>query len=153
MTSSNENNFRVTSPLWRVSIGHKGQWRRTLIFSLICAWTNGWANNRDAGELRSYRSLWRHCNFPRIKSQYHAKRFHVMTPPRICVLASSGHTANRGMLCVPRICLMSVALNIRRSRKTQSIGNHWLTLLDKIRAQLNLSQTVLCVSTKFLWKW
>ena len=24
---------------------HKGQWRRALMFSLICAWTNGWAND------------------------------------------------------------------------------------------------------------
>ena len=29
---------------------HKGQWRRALVFSLICAWTYGWANNRDAGD-------------------------------------------------------------------------------------------------------
>ena len=31
---------------------HKGQWRRALVFSLICTWTNGWANNRDASDLR-----------------------------------------------------------------------------------------------------
>ena len=29
---------------------HKGQWRGTLMFSLICVWTNGWANNRNAGD-------------------------------------------------------------------------------------------------------
>ena len=34
---------------------HKGQWHRALMFSLICAWTNGWVNNRNAGDLR------RHC--------------------------------------------------------------------------------------------
>ena len=34
---------------------HKGQWRGTLMFSLICAWTNGWVNNRDAGDLRRHR--------------------------------------------------------------------------------------------------
>ena len=28
---------------------HKGQWCGTLMFSLICAWTNGWANTRDDG--------------------------------------------------------------------------------------------------------
>ena len=27
---------------------HKGQWRGALMFSLICAYTNVWANNRDA---------------------------------------------------------------------------------------------------------
>ena len=33
---------------------HKGQWRRrgTWLFSLICAWTNDWVNNRNAGNLR-----------------------------------------------------------------------------------------------------
>ena len=35
---------------------HKGQWRGALMFSLICAWTNGWVNNRDAGDLRRYRA-------------------------------------------------------------------------------------------------
>ena len=36
--------------------GHKGQWRGALVFSLICAWTNNWANNRDVGDLRRYRA-------------------------------------------------------------------------------------------------
>ena len=34
---------------------HKGQWRRALVFSLIYAWINCWANNREAGDLRRYR--------------------------------------------------------------------------------------------------
>ena len=34
---------------------HKGQWRGALMFSLFCAWINGWVNNRAAGDLR------RHC--------------------------------------------------------------------------------------------
>ena len=33
---------------------HKGQWRRALMFSLISAWINGWANNQDAGDLRCH---------------------------------------------------------------------------------------------------
>ena len=37
-------------------IGHKGQWRGALNFSLICAWTNGWAYNRHAGDLRCHRA-------------------------------------------------------------------------------------------------
>ena len=32
---------------------HKGQWR-TALFSLICTWTNDWANNRDADYLRHH---------------------------------------------------------------------------------------------------
>ena len=35
---------------------HKGQWRRALKFSLICAWINGWVNNREAGDLRRHRT-------------------------------------------------------------------------------------------------
>ena len=33
-----------------------GQWRTPLMFSLIYAGTNGWAINRDAGDLRHHRS-------------------------------------------------------------------------------------------------
>ena len=35
---------------------HKGQGRGALMFSLICAWTNGWTNNRDAVDLRRHRA-------------------------------------------------------------------------------------------------
>ena len=31
---------------------HKGQWRGALMFSLILAWTNGWANSWEADDLR-----------------------------------------------------------------------------------------------------
>ena len=37
-----------------VNSPHKGQWRGALMFSLICPWTNGWVNNRKAGDLRRY---------------------------------------------------------------------------------------------------
>ena len=39
-----------------VKYPHKGQWRGALMFSLICAWINAWVNNREAGDLRRYRS-------------------------------------------------------------------------------------------------
>ena len=35
---------------------HKGQWRGALMFSLICAWINGWVSNREAGDLRTHRA-------------------------------------------------------------------------------------------------
>ena len=37
-----------------VNSPHKGQWRGTLMLSLICAWINTWVNNREAGDLRRY---------------------------------------------------------------------------------------------------
>ena len=57
MTSSNWNTSWpfVRGIHWSpVDSPHKGQWRGALLLSLICAWTNGWANNRDAGDLRRH---------------------------------------------------------------------------------------------------
>ena len=39
-----------------VNSHHKGQWPEALIFSLICARTIGWANNRYAGDLICHRA-------------------------------------------------------------------------------------------------
>ena len=41
---------------WPVDSPHKGQWRGAWMFSLICAWTNGWENNRGADYLRHHRT-------------------------------------------------------------------------------------------------
>ena len=41
---------------WPVNSPHKGQWRGTLMFSLVCARTNGWVNHRDAGDLGRHRA-------------------------------------------------------------------------------------------------
>ena len=37
-----------------VNSPHKGQWHGDLMFSLICAWINGWVNNGEAGDLRHH---------------------------------------------------------------------------------------------------
>ena len=39
-----------------VNSPHKCQWRGACVFSLICVWTNGWVNNREAGDLRRHRA-------------------------------------------------------------------------------------------------
>ena len=39
-----------------VNFLHKGQWGGALMFSLICAWTNGRLNNRYSGDLRRHQS-------------------------------------------------------------------------------------------------
>ena len=39
-----------------VNSSHKGQWGRALMFSLTCAWINGWVNNGEAGALRRNRA-------------------------------------------------------------------------------------------------
>ena len=60
MTSSNGNIFRVAGHLCGEFTGppvnspHNGQWRRALMYHLICAWINGWVNNSEAGDLRHH---------------------------------------------------------------------------------------------------
>ena len=39
-----------------VNSPHKGQWRGTLMFPLICTRINGWINNGEAGDMRRYRA-------------------------------------------------------------------------------------------------
>ena len=60
MTSPTRNIFCVTGPLWGEFAGH--QWipvkkasdAELWCFLLICTWLNGWANHRDAGDLRRH---------------------------------------------------------------------------------------------------
>ena len=37
-----------------VNSPHKGQWHGNLMFSLICAWINGWVKNHEASDLRRH---------------------------------------------------------------------------------------------------
>ena len=41
-----------------VNSPHTDQWRGALMFSLICAWTNGWVNNQDSGDMRRHRAYY-----------------------------------------------------------------------------------------------
>ena len=62
MTSSNGNIFRSTGPLCGELTGHrwiplpKASDAEFWCFCLICAWANGWVNNREAGDLRRHRA-------------------------------------------------------------------------------------------------
>ena len=111
MTSSNGNIFRLTDPLWGGFNGDrwipltKGQWRGALLFSLICAWTNGWENHRVAGDLRRYRA---HYDVTQLKAYidhsnngaYSGQRSHLINviPSSICW--SKIHFTIFVMLCI-----------------------------------------------------
>ena len=41
-----------------VNSPHEIQWHGALMFSLICAWINGWVNNRESGDFRRQRSYY-----------------------------------------------------------------------------------------------
>ena len=63
-----------------VNSPHKGQWRGALIFSLICAWINGWLSSREADDLR--RDGAQHSNNVSLlavnKTNELARRFYVI---------------------------------------------------------------------------
>ena len=48
--------YAGNSPVTGEFPSHKGQWRVALMFSLICAWINGFVNIREAGDMRRYRA-------------------------------------------------------------------------------------------------
>ena len=57
---------------------HKGQWRRALIFSFICAWMNSWINNREAVDLRRHRAHYHYDVVVMRRSV--TRRFHLSAP-------------------------------------------------------------------------
>ena len=69
-----------------VNSPHKGQWRGALMFSLICVWINGWANNGEAGDSR----------------RHHA---HYDVTVMICIKAISKHHADLTMANAPGIIM------------------------------------------------
>ena len=62
LMSSNGNIFHITGPLRGESTGHrwipltKASDAELWCFLLICAWSNSWAKNRDASDLRCHRN-------------------------------------------------------------------------------------------------
>ena len=56
---------------------HKGQWRGALVFSVICAWTNGWVNNREASDVRRH-----HAHYDVTVIEYnkhaHGRGYHLL---------------------------------------------------------------------------
>ena len=109
VTPSNKNLFRFTGPFWgeinhqSLADTHKGQWRGALMFSLIYAWTNGWANNRHASDLRGHCVHYDVTNaFPEMESNHYLdQRWHnsprflghgwLVTSPRILCVTELGH--------------------------------------------------------------
>ena len=63
---------------WPVNSPHKGHWRGALMFSLICAWTNGWLNDRNPGDLRRHRAHYDVTVMSPRKERWCGKHFAVM---------------------------------------------------------------------------
>ena len=81
---------------------HKGQWRGALIFSLSCAWRNGWVNNHAAGDLRRHRA---HYDVTVMLSQF-VSRFPVCWrigswDTWVRILVTPGEANLKSLTCVP----------------------------------------------------
>ena len=73
-----------------VNSPHKGQWRGGMMFSLICAWINGWVNTRDAGDLRRHQT---HYDVTVTPSK-------GLPFPTLCVRMSVHTLADPRLLCI-----------------------------------------------------
>ena len=60
-----------------VNSPHNGQCRGALMLPVICAWINGWVNNREAGDLRRHRG---HYDFTVMKSHLFLNSQYKQTP-------------------------------------------------------------------------
>ena len=129
MTSSNGNIFGVTGHLCGNS-PHKGQWRGALVFSLICAWINGWVNNREAGDLRCHRGHYDvnvMCYNMTMKTQserWGLAKIYILASMFVrSVRKSTGICTNPSCICVSNFMKICQSVRYITSRQTNRQTN------------------------------
>ena len=101
-----------------VNFPHKGQWRGALLFALICAWINGWVNNREAGDLRCYRA--------------HYDVIVINNFRQDSIVGASAETEN-GLFCLERyINLLIVSPSGTKGYFMNKEYTHWTSLMAQI---------------------
>ena len=80
-----------------VDTPNQGQWRGALMFPLIYAWTNDWANNRYAGDLRVQYDV---TAFPERESKHNLDQWWHRSPR---FLGHGWLVASPGILCVTEL--------------------------------------------------
>ena len=96
-----------------VNSPHKGQWGRALMFSLLCAWKNGWVENGEVDDLRSHRA---HYDVIVMKSSFNGM----------------GATLKCGKYCTHRHGFVVFVLNGFASSVYKCFFNHCFTITDVI---------------------
>ena len=97
-----------------VNYPHKGQWRGALLFSLICASTYGWVNNRDAGTLRR-----NHAHYD-VRVMGSITFISVIVPTRRWKVTVSINTISCGWFDINKQPRLSNVMLI----------NHWVNFMD-----------------------
>ena len=96
-----------------VNSPHKGQWRGTLMFSLICVWINGWVNNRETGDLRRHRA-----HYDVIVMEFENCTFKITaTHPRGQWVTSSKLTVQRSSIVPLTNSFISIVTTVRPLRR------------------------------------
>ena len=126
---------------------HRGQWRGTLMFSLISAWTKGWANNRVAGDLIRH---WTHYDVtvlftvPGYEQRFN-KNAHTTPELSFYVVMVKNHKCTHNSLYD---CLMASETRLRNMSSNGNIfrvtvplceettGDRWIPLTDVSDAEL-----------------
>ena len=101
--------------MWGILFRFGHRWitltKASFVISLICAWTNGWENNRDAGDLRRHRTHYdvtvtnTHSKYmPSTNAEYSALHQHnhyfSLTVPLFVVTAIFGKLTGYMRVCV-----------------------------------------------------
>ena len=109
-----------------VNSPHKGQWSGALMFSLICAWTNGCVSNRDAGDLRRYCAHYNVTVMLEADSWLYMASYYKTSRPKIWVLES---------VSIPSwnlACVSAAGLHGHPPRKFQMIHELLITHDNKL---------------------
>ena len=88
----------------------KGQWRRALMFSLICAWMSGWVNNHKGGNLRC------HCAHYEITVMYSRMRLFFCIWKYITSLKNSLCESSCAPIWICWLQLEILTLELERTR-------------------------------------
>ena len=133
---------------------HKDQWREALMFSLICAWTNGWVNNCDAGDLRRHPAHYDVIVMYFINSSWAHNRYVANIPFAMIWMfqsVSQFRTCHDSRAVVPCAEMWPVRSTIHRMRPKRTFTRCWLRaheLLVKWVRGLNS-----CLLQQVMWPW
>ena len=127
-----------------VNSPNKGQWRETLMFSLICVWINGWVNNLKAGDLRRY-----HAHYDVIVMLWIAFTRSVanIAANEMDIIRVGYHFPHARVIIAKSIVTSSQALHNQLWRHQQhttrpsEVQYQWVKIYTKINTKITLSWT------------
>ena len=106
-----------------VNSPHKDQWRRALMFSVICVWINDWVRNREAGDLRRYRP---HCDVTVMnlyRCIYFVKRMMYVIGSCVAVFGKRSDSLSKSR----KIYVVSILIVVPKNNMKL---NYWIAVME-----------------------